>query len=116
MSTKWDRIAYFDRPSGGGDGGVGGASYFGGAANGRPALMPRQSGDRLAQERKRRGLSQVQLAEAMGVTPTRVSQIESGELCTIEAVARYVQVLGGRLDLVASFGDHTLTVATVEGS
>jgi DNA-binding XRE family transcriptional regulator len=110
MNTKWDRMAYFDR--GGDGGGRGGA----GGARGRPALMPRQSGDRLAEERKRSGLSQVQVAEAMGVTPTRVSQIENGELCTIEAVARYVQALGGRLDLVASFGDHTLTVATVEGS
>ena len=30
----------------------------------------------------------------MGVTPGRVSQIERGELSTIEAIARYVQALG----------------------
>jgi hypothetical protein len=48
----------------------------------------------------------------MGVTPARVSQIERGELATIDAVARYVEALGGRLDLIASFGDHTLTVTT----
>jgi hypothetical protein len=30
--------------------------------------------------------------------------------------ARYVQALGGRLDLIASFGDHTLTVTTTEAA
>jgi len=48
----------------------------------------------------------------MGVTPGRVSQIERGELSTIEAIARYVQALGGHLELVANFADHTLTVTT----
>jgi len=27
-----------------------------------------------------------------------------------------VQALGGKLDLIASFGDHTLTVATTEAA
>jgi transcriptional regulator with XRE-family HTH domain len=64
--------------------------------------MARQSGQRLADERKQRGLTQAQLAEVMGVTPGRVSQIERGQLSAIEAIARYVQALGGRLDLVAA--------------
>jgi transcriptional regulator with XRE-family HTH domain len=51
-------------------------------------------GQRLAEERKQRGLTRAQLAETMGVTPGRVSQIERGELSTIEAIARYVQALG----------------------
>ena len=50
----------------------------------------------------------------MGVSVARVSQIERGELATIDAVARYIDALGGRLDLIASFGDHTLTVTTAE--
>jgi transcriptional regulator with XRE-family HTH domain len=62
------------------------------------------------------GLTQAQLAPIMGVTPGRISQIERGELSTIEAIARYVQALGGRLDLVASFADHTLTVTTTEAA
>jgi hypothetical protein len=57
-----------------------------------------------------------ELAETMGVTPGRVSQIERGELSTIEAIARYVQALGGRLDLVANFADHTLTVTTTDAA
>ena len=51
------------------------------------------------------------LAQAMGATPGRVSQIERSEVATIGVIARYIEPPGGRLDLVASFGDHTLTVA-----
>src|SRR5215472_177137 len=103
--TKWDRAGYIER--------VGGAEK---AEQRRKALMARQCGYRLAQERKRHGLTQAQLAQAMGVTPARVSQIERGEVATIDAIARYIQALGGRLDLVASFGDHTVTVATTEAA
>jgi hypothetical protein len=52
----------------------------------------------------------------MGVTPGRVPQIERGEVATIGAIARYIDAPGGRLGLVASFGDHTLTVATTEAA
>jgi hypothetical protein len=52
----------------------------------------------------------------MRVSPGRVSRIERGELATIDTVTRYVEALGGRLDLVASFGDHTLTVITTEAA
>ena len=52
----------------------------------------------------------------MGITPGRVSQIERGEVATIDAIARYIEALGGRLELVASFGDHALTVATTEAA
>jgi ribosome-binding protein aMBF1 (putative translation factor) len=103
--TKWDRAAYIER--------VGGPEK---AERRRKQLMAHQTGHRLAEERKRQGLTQAQLAEAMGVTPGRVSQVERGELATIEAVARYVEALGGRLDLIASFGDHTLTVTTTEAA
>lgn len=103
--TKWDRDGYIER--------VGGLEE---AERRRKALMAKQSGQRLAEERKQRGLTQAQLAETMGVTPGRVSQIERGELSTIEAIARYVRALGGRLDLVANFTDHTLTVTTTEAA
>jgi ribosome-binding protein aMBF1 (putative translation factor) len=103
--TKWDRAAYVER--------VGGEEE---AERRRKVLMARQSGHRLAEERKRRGLTQAQLAQAMRVSAGRVSQIERGELATIDAVARYVEALGGRLELIASFGDHTLTVATTEAA
>ena len=64
--TKWDRAAYIER--------VGGQEE---AERRRKELMARQSGHRLAEERKRHGLTQAQLAQAMGVTPGRVSQIDA---------------------------------------
>lgn len=103
--TKWDRAAYIER--------VGGPEE---AERRRKELMARQTGCRLAEERKRHGITQAQLAETMGVTPGRVSQIERGQLATIQAVAGYVEALGGRLDLIATFGDHTLTVTTTEAA
>ena len=80
---KWDRDGYIER--------AGGAEQ---AEERRKALMARQSGYRLAEERKRHGLTQAQLAKAMAVTPGRVSQIERGEVATIDAIARYIEALG----------------------
>ncbi len=44
----------------------------------------------------------------MGVSPGRVSQIERGEVATVEAIATYVAALGGKLELVADIGGHLL--------
>lgn len=103
--TRWDRAAYVKR--------VGGEEE---AERRRKTLMARQSGRRLAAERKRRDLTQVQLAKTMGVTPGRVSQIENGEVATLDALVRYVEALGGHLDLIANFDDHTVTVTTTEAA
>ena len=54
------------------------------------------------------GLAQRDIAAAMGVSIARVSQIEHGEVTSFEVIARYVEALGGRLDLVADFGDRTV--------
>jgi len=50
------------------------------AARRRGALMAGQWGYQLAEQRKRLGFTQAGLAEIMGVTPGRVSQIEHGEV------------------------------------
>jgi DNA-binding XRE family transcriptional regulator len=62
-------------------------------------------GHRLAERRKMLGLTQTGVAERMGVTKSRVSQIERGEVSTVEAIARYVQALGGQIQISAVFGD-----------
>ncbi|MEV4292235.1 helix-turn-helix transcriptional regulator [Nonomuraea bangladeshensis] len=62
-------------------------------------------GYRLAERRKSVGMSQAEVADLMGVTKSRVSQIERGEVSTVEAIARYVQALGGQLQISAVFGD-----------
>lgn len=71
-------------------------------------LLARSRGYQLAQARKELGLGQRQIAAAMGVSVARVSQIEHGEVTSFEVIARYVEALGGRLDLVADFGDRTV--------
>lgn len=62
-------------------------------------------GHRLAERRKALGMSQTDVADTMGVTKSRVSQIERGEVSTIDAIARYVQALGGEIQISAVFGD-----------
>jgi DNA-binding XRE family transcriptional regulator len=62
-------------------------------------------GHRLAERRTSLGLTQVEVAERMGVTKSRVSQIERGEVSTVETIARYVHALGGHIQISAVFGD-----------
>ncbi|MFC9291960.1 helix-turn-helix domain-containing protein [Streptomyces sp. NPDC057052] len=64
---------------------------------------------RLAELRKRRHTTQVQVAEAMGVTRARVPRIEKGrpERSEVGTLAAYVEALGGKLKIVADSGDGT---------
>ncbi len=64
---------------------------------------------RLAEVRKRQYATQVEVAAAMGVSHARVSRIEKGELepSEVEALAAYVKSLGGKLKIIADFGDET---------
>lgn len=71
-------------------------------------LLAETRGHQLAEARNQYGLAQRDVAARMGVSIARVSQIEHGEAATLDVIARYVEALGGRLDLVADFGDHTL--------
>jgi DNA-binding XRE family transcriptional regulator len=77
---------------------------------GKERLLARVRAQRLADLRKRRGLTQRQVAQQMGVTVGRVSQIESGELAGIDVLDRYVAALGGLLEIVANFGDEQFKV------
>ncbi|GIH71491.1 helix-turn-helix domain-containing protein [Sphaerimonospora thailandensis] len=74
-------------------------------------LRQEAQGWRLAEMRKRRGLTQTQVAERMGISVARVSQIENGDVSTREVLDRYVAALGGTLKLVADFGDEQLKVS-----
>jgi len=77
---------------------------------GKAGLLAQVRAHRLAEMRKRRGLTQRQVAQAMGVTVGRVSQIENGELAGIDVLDRYVHALGGDLQIVADFGDEQFKV------
>ena len=67
---------------------------------------PQVWGRLLAETRKQRGLSQKHIAATLGVTTSRVSQIEHGRVTSFEVIARYIEALGGRLDLVAEIRDR----------
>lgn len=75
------------------------------------AMLDDARGWRLAEMRKRRGLTQEQVAERMGISVARVSQIESGDVSTQDVLSRFVAALGGTLKLVADFGDELLKLA-----
>jgi len=66
---------------------------------------------RLAEIRKRRGMTQTEVARQMGVSQRRVSAIEHGvEQATRTTLAAYVAALGGRLRLVAESEDESLAL------
>ncbi|GGL34759.1 helix-turn-helix domain-containing protein [Planomonospora parontospora] len=74
-------------------------------------LRAQAQGWRLSEMRKRRGLTQAQVADRMGISVARVSQIEKGDVSTREVLDRYVAALGGTLKLIADFGDEQLKVS-----
>lgn len=78
----------------------------------RGRMLAEVRAHRLAEARKRRQMTQQSMASAMGITQSRVSAIERGainraELSTLEA---YVAALGGKLEIVADFGDEKIVL------
>lgn len=67
----------------------------------------------LAEERKRLGLTQREVADLMGVTPGRISQIENGDLDVNEVatLSRYAQALGARLRIIFDYGNDIRQIA-----
>ena len=57
----------------------------------------------LADVRRRAGKTQVQVAEAMGVSQANISRIEHGEDTQISTLRRYVRALGGELEVRVIF-------------
>jgi DNA-binding XRE family transcriptional regulator len=75
------------------------------------AMLDDARGWRLTEMRKRRGLTQEQVATRMGVSVARVSQIENGDVSTQDVLNRFITALGGTLKLIADFGDEQLKIA-----
>ncbi|MGW5187968.1 helix-turn-helix domain-containing protein [Kribbella sp. NPDC004138] len=67
---------------------------------------------RLADVRQQHGLTQTDLADRLHITQTAVSKIERGELARSElsTIRRYVEALGGKLEVIADFGDERLVL------
>ncbi|GAA3723826.1 helix-turn-helix domain-containing protein [Plantactinospora mayteni] len=72
---------------------------------GKEELRATVVGHRLAEVRRARGLTQQQVADRMGVTKGRVSQIEQGKVSGHDIIARYAAALGGRLHQAIYFDD-----------
>lgn len=87
---------------------AGGAAAF---EAGVGEMLDQARGWRLAELRKRREMTQEQVATRMEISVARVSQIEAGDVSTQDVLARYISALGGTLKLIADFGDEQLKVA-----
>ncbi|GLY01545.1 MULTISPECIES: helix-turn-helix transcriptional regulator [Actinoplanes] len=68
-------------------------------------------GHELAEMRKSAGLTQADVATALGVTQARVSQIEHGHVDSLDTLRAYAEVLGAEVSVVVSRGPITLRVA-----
>lgn len=68
---------------------------------------------RLAEVRRTRSLTQREVADAMGVSGPRVSDVERGNLdvVSISVLRAYVEALGGKLKVTAEFDDSSYVVA-----
>ncbi len=62
-------------------------------------------GARLAEIRRSRNMTQQQVADQMGVTKGRISQIEQGDISGTDVLARYALAMGGALGLSITFWD-----------
>jgi DNA-binding XRE family transcriptional regulator len=70
------------------------------------------TGLRLAELRAEQRLTQVQVAEKLGTTQENVSRIERAEDTQLSTIRRYVEALGGNLELHAIFADRDIPIAT----
>ena len=78
-------------------------------AAGKREMLAEVIGHRLAEVRRARGLTQQQVADRMGVTKGRISQIERGKVSGQDIISRYATALGGRLHQAIYFEDGDIT-------
>lgn len=64
--------------------------------------------------RKARRMTQVKLAEALGVNQGEVSKIEHRTDIYLSTLAGYVEALGGRLEIRAVFRDREMRITQFE--
>jgi predicted XRE-type DNA-binding protein len=82
-------------------------------AAGRRRLDDEIHAYRLAEVRRTRALTQRDVAEAMGVSGPRVSDVERGKLdvVSVSVLRAYVEALGGQLKVTAEFDDASYVVS-----
>jgi predicted XRE-type DNA-binding protein len=65
--------------------------------------------------REQRGLTQVDVAKVLDVTQGNVSRVENAADLYVSTLARYVEALGGHLELTAVFPDQVVPVELPSG-
>jgi predicted XRE-type DNA-binding protein len=75
-------------------------------------LLAQVRAHRLAEVREASGLNQTDVANRLGVSQSRVSRLERGNLnrTEIATVRAYVGALGGEVEIIAKFGDEHFTI------
>jgi DNA-binding XRE family transcriptional regulator len=71
------------------------------------------AGYHLRELRKLVGKTQAEVAVLVGVSQSRISQIENGDIeaMGLETLRAYAAALGGRVDVTVSIGPHAVKVA-----
>ena len=69
---------------------------------------------RLRELRKSRNVTQVEVAQVMGVEQTAISKLEHRGDMSLSTVYGYIKALGGELKLVASFPEGDIPVQSFE--
>ncbi|MFG3440960.1 helix-turn-helix domain-containing protein [Nonomuraea sp. NPDC047897] len=82
-------------------------------AKARAELDAYVAGHHLRELRKAIGKTQAEVAQILGVSQSRISQIENGniEAMELETLRAYAVALGGHLDITISVGPHSVKVA-----
>ncbi|MEU5717501.1 helix-turn-helix transcriptional regulator [Streptomyces sp. NPDC020403] len=69
-------------------------------------MVDAERGHELASLRRAQGMTQVQVAKAMGVTQGRISQIERGGVrLDTSTMSAYLHAIGGELTILATVGN-----------
>lgn len=82
-------------------------------ARARAELDAYVAGHHLKELRKAVGKTQAEVAQILGVSQSRVSQIENGDIeaMGLETLRAYATALGGHVDVTVSVGPHSIKVA-----
>jgi DNA-binding XRE family transcriptional regulator len=61
--------------------------------------------------RRRRGLTQAQLSEVIGITQGALSQIENSQNLELSTLRKVIESMGGKLRILVEFPDETVTLS-----
>ncbi|MFE4396491.1 MULTISPECIES: XRE family transcriptional regulator [Streptomycetaceae] len=77
----------------------------------RKENLARIRGYELAEMRKSADLTQKEVAALMGVSQARVSQIEHGQVDSLDNLRAYSAAIGGEVEVMIRRGERTIKVA-----